>query len=500
MSGSLVRKIGGESAIGYGVNIWELTPPGRVSGVKTNVVGVVAALPWGPTTVQRITSTGALFDTYCPPAFDAAEDYTALRAFLNKVFAGGLRIVRAVASDAVAATKTFDDASNGDSVDVDAKYVGVLGNSIKVAWTANADDGTARDATVSIGTAYSKTYKRVATIVSAALVVTDPGDPYVTFSKASGATLVPAAIAATSLASGSDGTIAAADFVGAGNSSVGIRKFYAESVDIDVLFVAEAPTAMVDDINDGLEAYVQATDKGMAVLCTVPDQTVANAITYVADYRDDRLVYAWPRVKTKNMYASDLAEIEVDGNAFVAAAIVAVDPEKSPGGPSNASVLSGITGLEDEDASTTDLDDLNDAGVMPFMITSKFGAILRRAVTTSLTSGLEKVFRRRMTDYIVESIADRLQAFVEQPLDLDLATQTLGAITGAEVSEIHAFLSDLKQKGRIKDYSVDAFSGNTETNIDEGTWIILLSVELFSMQEAIVLKANIGEGVEIAEA
>ena len=502
--GSLVRKATGASSIGYGVNILELLPPGVVSGTRSNVVGIVGDFPWGPTNeIQRITTGAELFSTFCPEPFGAANSYAALRAFLRKTFAGGLRIVRILAGSAANATRTFQDAAGtpANSVTVTAACKGALGNSISVAWSVNADDATARDATVTIGTSYSVRYKQVATIVSTALVVTDPGDPYVTFSKASGATLVPAVISATALASGSDGTAVAGDYVGSSSSAKGIRLFYAETADadVDVLFVAECPSALADSINDGLLAYVQDTDKGMAVLCTPDGQSSSTALTYVADYHDDRLVYPWPRAKTTNLYDSDLDEIEVDGNAFVAAAIVALDPELSPGGASGKDALVGITGLEVETTSGATYDDLKDAGVCCFFLSKNLGPILYGGITTSITSGLTQISRRRMTDFITESIAAFAETFVSKPLDLVLASQSLGPETGALVSAIDDFLAGLKGANRIQSYALDAFGGNIQDELDVGRWTIVLSVKLFAPMDEIVLKANIGETVNIEE-
>jgi hypothetical protein len=397
------------------------------------------------------------------------------------------------------AAKTYNDGAGTPAVltTVTAKCPGALGNAISVAWSENASDSTARDATVTIGTGYSATYENVATIVSTALVVTDPGDPYVTFSKHASGTLVPAVAAAAALTGGADGTAVAADYVGSSSSSVGIRKFYSESVDVDVLFVAECPDSLVDTVNTGLEAYATETDKGMVVLCTPDGDTAAATITNVANHRDDRIVYVWPRVKTTNFYDPDLAEIEVDGNAFAAAAIVSVDPEASPGGAPGAPALSGITGLENEDIPRSTYDDLNEAGVAPFQMVSGLGCILRKGVTTSITSGQTQIFRRRMTDFIADSLAARWQFFVGTLLDVDLAGESLGPNTSGLIGETSQFLADLKRRNRIEDYSVDPFSENTQTNIDDAQWYVAVSVNLFSAADAIVLVGNIGEGVEI---
>ena len=135
-----------------------------------------------------------------------------------------------------------------------------------------------------------------------------------------------------------------------------------------------------------------------------------------------------------------------------------------------------------------------------WFISNTLGPIIRGGVTTSVTSGLEKIFRRRMTDFIVDSIAARAENFVETPLDLDLPTRTLGPLTGALVGEVNQFLGDLLGRERIRAFSVDPFSGNTQTDIDAGRWIILISVKLVSAAEEIVLKATIGEFVEVTDA
>ncbi len=495
--GSLVRKITSLPAANYGVNIFEQPQAPSVRGKSTRRVGVVADLPWGPVnTLTDVGSVGELLGAFCPPAFDAASDYTALRAFLNKPFPGGLKVCRIAATSQATASFAFQDNDPEDSVTATARYPGALGNLITVAWSENAVDSTARDATVTItGTSYSAFYQNVATMAPG-LTVTDPGDPYVAFTiSGGGSDEVPAAIAATSLAGGSDGTAVAGDYVGSGSSAVGIRKFYAESANVAALFVAECPSALIDTVNTGLEAYEADTDKGLAILSTVASQTVAQAITYVASYRDDRLVYPWPKVKTTNFFDPLAPEITVDGNAFIASAIASVDPWVSPGASNGAPYLAGITALENEDATRANLDDLNAAGVCPFMVEDTLGVIIRKAITTSVTDGYEKIRRRRTADFYEDSIGAFLVQYVETQNDCDLAAQALGPNTAAEVGAIQAFLGNEVTAGHIKSYSVDPFGGNTEEAMDDGTFVIIVMIESFADQDNIILSAAIGDGV-----
>ncbi len=276
---SLVQRISAYTESKYGVSILELDPPAGVRASTSRVVGVVADLPWGP--VNQLVDVGAmgeLFDAFAPGHFTGHGDYPALRAFINKRF-GALKVCRIAATDAATAALTFEDASEGDSVVCTARYPGAAGNQVRVTWSVNADVAGARDATVTVGTTYSKTYPAVATKPASTLIVTDPGDPFVTFEKASMATLVPAAVSATSLTGGADGTAVAADYVGSDVADAGIRRFYGDAVDVGVLFVAECPSALVAAVNAGLLAYATATDKGLTVLCSVPGQAKTAAKT-----------------------------------------------------------------------------------------------------------------------------------------------------------------------------------------------------------------------------
>lgn len=499
--GSLVSSIAAVSSAVYGVNVLEQDPPGGVRGAGTNVVAVVANLPWGPVdTVTEISSPAEFFATFAPTVFDDGtttgmlNSNAALKAFVNKTFPNTVKVARVSPSGQAAATRTYDDASAGDSVKVDARYPGALGNSISIAWSANADDATARDATVSIGSRYSVLYKNVATIVATVLVVTDPGDPYVVFSKASGATLVPAAAAAAALTTGADGTEASGDY------GTCIDLFAGADEEFSVGFVAEPGSAVVDAVNDLLETFVNTHGRGFWVLSTPAGQSATTALTYAASRRSDRLLYPWPRVKMVNPFDPDRAEVTVDGAAFAAVAVASVLPEESPGGAPGAPYLRGITGLE-ASATRIQLENMRNGGVTPFfMSTALQGAILYDARTTSITSGREKVFRRRMTDFLLQSAAGFLEPFTGTKLDIDLSNRRLGPVTSAEIGGLVAFLEGLKQTSRIRDYSVDPFGGNLQANIDAGQFIILMPVKLFSVQEEIILKATIGEAVTITPA
>lgn len=498
--GSLIHQITSLQSAGYGINVLEVNPPGGVQGRGTNTVAIVADLPWGP--VDEVVTCGSraeVFDAYCPLAFDALNDYPALKAFIGKDFPGLVKVLRISATDAAASAKSFEDATAAESVVVTARYPGALGDKIEVAWVENADDATVRDAVVTIGSGYSATYNAVARVEDGALVVDDPGDPFVIFEAKAGATAVPKEVAATPLAGGSDGSPVAADYLGTTNDA--LQRFGGMDVDWNVLFIAEPPDALIDDLNAGLKTFVDTHDRGIVVLCVPPMQSPSTAMTYVASYRSDRLRYPYPRVKMVNVFDPARKTVVVQGNAFVAAAIASVPPEKSDGGASGAPFLKGIVGLEQTGFSSATYKALNDAGIAPFFFSRAHdGYITHRGVMTSLVPGRTKLFRRRMTDYIVLSLADLFERYIEEPLDVDLPNQALGPVTDGEFGQVKAWLQQLLGEGRIRGYSVDPFGANLQSNIDAGQWRILLSVKLLSMQEEVVLMASVGETVAIDEA
>lgn len=492
---SLSRRIASEVDAGYGVNTLEVQPRPSVKGVSTSVVGMVALLPWGPVgEVVSITNAAEFLQRFYPDTLAAVKDtttYPALRALLNKPLftRGGLRVVRPAVTGADSADSGAVTAGDG-SVTITARYAGALGNSISYQFTAASGGNAAERDVVITAPGYLATYKDVAFAAIASL-----SDALVTFS-ATGATAMPDAGSATALTGGTDGTVAAGDVTDA------IDLFGADVADADVVFVAECPSAIVDDVNTGLKALA-ALGGPFVVLSTVPSQERATAITYVEDYRDTagNSLYPWPRVKTPDTYTTANTETVVDGNAFVAAAIANVPAWLSPGGngklQGGVDLLAGITGLEDETANRTGLDALNDAGIAPFARYRGIGFVIRNARTTALT-GRTKVQSRRYTSYLMESIAELLSLYVERPLDLDAESEQLGPVTGAAVQAIDGFLQAEVDDSHMARFGMDPFA-SSPADLAAGRWYLDISARYFASMDEIVLRFQGGESVTVTE-
>ena len=122
------------------------------------------------------------------------------------------------------------------------------------------------------------------------------------------------------------------------------------------------------------------------------------------------------------------------------------------------------------------------------------GFIFQSGVTTSLVSGQKNINRRRMADFIEDSVAQSLVPMSKLPLTNSLKD----AMTG----QVDAFLTQLKSDNnpaaqRIVDYSVDDQSGNTPDLEARGIFVIIARVRTLATADFIVLQAEIGEGVVI---
>lgn len=496
--GTLIRTVGSLSQVGYGINILEQLSPTPVQGAASNVVGVVGVWPWGPTNeVQTFYSVGEALNTLAPSAFAGATNAGLFPALLTLLlpWPGPLEIVRIATTGAAQATLALL-AGNGTACTVTARYQGSVGNEIKVQITAATNgESTARNLAILIGTTYKAVYENLTADTLAAV-----SDPYVLIT----GSVLPDVVAASSLAGGSDGTPAAGDYLGSINSDVGIQLFEGEGPQATVLFCAAVPNGLVGSVNTGLKTFVGATQKGlMAVLCTPAAQSASTTLADVASYNSDRLVYGWPQVYLLNTYVATPTEQLTDGNACIACAMASIPPEQSPGGAGGVTALKSIVRLEQTSPSRGTLDALKSAGVATFFRADSLGGvIIRGAVTTSVDDRKRMIFRRRMADFIAQSIARALERYVELPLDLSFNSQqrpSLGEVTGAEVGVVTTFLEGLRVAGRIEGYQVDPYSQNTLSTAAAGRFHLAIAVGLFGAQEQIVLIHRIGAGENISQ-
>lgn len=232
----------------------------------------------------------------------------------------------------------------------------------------------------------------------------------------------------------------------------------------------------------------------------------------VGAYRSQRVVYCFPGVQTfvpaiatagisgGEGFTSD-GIIDVGSDGFLIGVCSRLPPEQNPG--QLTEFMGGAIALEkgNPDVQNMTINDYKafrasgicaprpDSGTLVFQsgVTS---------VDPAVQPNLRNIARRRMTDFIQDSIGRRLKAYGKK-----LSTRTARA---GIVSEIRAFMNQLLSPGnaaaqRIDGFSLDPVSGNTPATLALGVFRIILDVRTLASLDAIVLQTTVGEGVDVSE-
>jgi hypothetical protein len=137
---------------------------------------------------------------------------------------------------------------------------------------------------------------------------------------------------------------------------------------------------------------------------------------------------------------------------------------------------------------------LRGKGIAALRIDRTAGPIFQSGITTSLTSGEKNINRRRMADFLEDSLSQRLVQFSKLPLTQSLKDTMVG--------ETDAFLASLLSANnppaqRINGYLIDDKSGNTPTLEAQGIFVIIVKVRTLATSDFIVLTASVGESVDV---
>lgn len=263
---------------------------------------------------------------------------------------------------------------------------------------------------------------------------------------------------------------------------------------------------------------VSTTGKGREACVSPGLQTVSTTVaTGAADpgvgaNRDERVIYCWPGAQTFVPEAANISLGTADGlttsdgildtpaDGWMASVLSNLAPELNPGqaGEPIATVLSPVLGLQRGLANLQvgDYIVMRQNGVAGLRIDSTVGPIFQSGITSSLISGQKNIARRRMADFIQDSVSARLVQLSKKPL----TTSNKDATTG----EVDAFLNQLLSPTnpaaqRIVAYSVDDKSGNTPATEAQGIFVIIGRVRTLASMDFIVFQTEIGEGVVITK-
>jgi hypothetical protein len=287
--------------------------------------------------------------------------------------------------------------------------------------------------------------------------------------------------------------------------------------DVNIVFCARTN----DIIRNQLKVHVlNASQVGLGrVACVSPALSVVSATAAEADAapgvggtRHERVEYSWPGAKTympeavnyvlktaDGLTTSD-GILDTRGDGWLAAVLSNLPAELNPGqsGPPVDAVLAPILGLQRglSNLSMGDYINMRTRGICGLRIDRTVGPVFQSGITSSLVSGEKNIARRRMADFIQDSVAQTIVPFSKKPLTQKLKDDVVG--------EIDEFLNTLLSpndpaKQRIVGYTIDDKSGNTPDLEAKGIFVIIGKVRTLASADFIVFQTEIGEGVAITK-
>ena len=226
--------------------------------------------------------------------------------------------------------------------------------------------------------------------------------------------------------------------------------------------------------------------------------------------RSDRVIYTWTGVRQLNADAQGISIATATGGSttdgvldltaagHLCSVLSLIQPERNPGELTDVtqSALSTVLGQQRGAPVLTraDYEVMKSFGICGIRIDRSSGPVFQSGITTSLVSGRTRISRRRMADFIQDSLARQYNLYVKQLLSENVKT--------ALITETDGFLAGLLAQAtpnlqRIAGYSVDPNGGNTPELESQGIYVLGVAVRLLAEADNIVLNANIGESVVV---
>ena len=231
--------------------------------------------------------------------------------------------------------------------------------------------------------------------------------------------------------------------------------------------------------------------------------SLAQARADVALTRSDRLFYTYPgwQVRIPEIafrgagggvgFTAD-GIIAVRGDAPLATLCCRLNPEENPG--QQTALIEDFFQVEPVGLTfgINEYVALKAAGICAPRKDRVSGSIYQSGITSSLTPGLLTQARRKMADFIQDTLGERMIPFSKR-LNTEARRDSIRAI-------VEQFLSELQSQqnpelARISDFAVDQRSGNTPAMEARGIFVLIVRVRTLSSLDAIVLQTEIGEGV-----
>jgi hypothetical protein len=236
--------------------------------------------------------------------------------------------------------------------------------------------------------------------------------------------------------------------------------------------------------------------------------TRSQAIADVASYRRDRVFYTYPgwRVRVPEIALRGTAGglgftedgvISVRGDGPLATLDCLLPPEENPG--QQTGLIEDFFAVEPVvesgslvTLSISDYIAFKSAGICAPRRDPTSGSIYQSGVTTDLAAGKTTQARRKMADYIQDSLAKALVPFSKR-LATPARRDSIRAVIEQFLSELQSI--NAPENARIDSFLVDETSGQTPELTARGIFVFIVKVRTLSSLDAIVLQTEIGEGV-----
>jgi hypothetical protein len=236
----------------------------------------------------------------------------------------------------------------------------------------------------------------------------------------------------------------------------------------------------------------------MVIICGAEGDTVANAITDVADYRDvdGRIIYAYPYIQT----VIDGAVEYTPPASWYASILSQTSPHIDPAYKANAQYLVGATGLK-RSLTRADYINLMKAGISAFEMDSEIGMSVKSGIVTQIANSSKvTVLRRRMADYLTNSVGSFLKLYQNAPNTAEKRQEIKSSMMAfVQQNENNGILPKDSEVNSGVAKLIDTESLNTDVTIGLGFCKILWKQRIYSSMRFIVLIAEIGETVVVTE-
>ena len=484
----------------HGVYAIERQPPTTIRATGTGTVALVEQFPWGPdTAISTISDFKTFLDTFAPAG--SSHIGPGYLAVFGKSFPV-LKIWRVLGPSAAAATCTINKTGPAALVTVTLKYKGTTGNSVTATTTAATDGDTNHfNLLVTLSGASGVTIDKFENLnFSAVGTVSTPdcSKCLLVGSFAAASTGTPL-IGTTAFASGLDGTVTSAEYVGtAGAGDKGIAKFEGDRT-VDFIMTADPGSALRPAVNAGLVAHADLMTDRIAVINHDSGQTSAQVRTDVASYRSLRAAYVdvWGYVRD-----------DVDGtlrlvapSAFFASVAASISPSTSPAWKNTVvkNLLRNIVSLETSRGADAYQNTL--AGVCTLQAETLGGFTFEAAVNTNapVSPAKKSLKRTRMGHYVARSVTSSLRESTDAPnvpvVQQDEVTAVInfmeGLVSNATVDPIN--------RPHILGYVMrDLKAYNTPTSLANGDFVIPVDFKISPDQERVYLSLSYGETVDVS--